>query len=149
MRHVDVKWVSIGARVDAVASRELGAVKDTLLCCAVLCCGVAAAVNVVVSHRHRSHPGLTERFELFINKREVCNAYTELNDPLRQRQLFADQAAQKAEVRGPWRDTGQHRTRDKTGEGCMQAAACAAKSHTTQVLSALTSVALSMHASGG
>lgn len=36
---------------------------------------------------------------MFINKREVCNAYTELNDPLRQRQLFADQAAQKAEVR--------------------------------------------------
>jgi hypothetical protein len=28
----------------------------------------------------------------------VCNAYTELNDPLRQRQLFADQAAAKDEV---------------------------------------------------
>jgi len=46
---------------------------------------------------HRTHPGLTERFELFINKREVCNAYTELNDPIRQRQLFGDQANQKAE----------------------------------------------------
>ncbi len=40
---------------------------------------------------------MTERFELFINKREVCNAYTELNDPIRQRQLFADQASAKAE----------------------------------------------------
>lgn len=48
--------------------------------------------------RHRDLPGLTERFEMFINKREVCNAYTELNDPVRQRQLFEDQAAQKAEV---------------------------------------------------
>eukprot|EP00878_Enallax_costatus_P032994 GHUV01036357.1.p1 GENE.GHUV01036357.1~~GHUV01036357.1.p1 ORF type:complete len:540 (+),score=204.31 GHUV01036357.1:86-1705(+) len=48
---------------------------------------------------HRDLPGLTERFELFINKREVCNAYTELNDPIRQRQLFEDQANQKAEVR--------------------------------------------------
>eukprot|EP00878_Enallax_costatus_P018151 GHUV01019098.1.p1 GENE.GHUV01019098.1~~GHUV01019098.1.p1 ORF type:complete len:140 (+),score=71.21 GHUV01019098.1:262-681(+) len=46
---------------------------------------------------HRDLPGLTERFELFINKREVCNAYTELNDPIRQRQLFEDQANQKAE----------------------------------------------------
>lgn len=40
---------------------------------------------------HRSRPGLTERFELFINKHEVCNAYTELNDPVVQRQRFADQ----------------------------------------------------------
>ncbi len=47
--------------------------------------------------RHRNLPGLTERFELFINQREVCNAYTELNDPIRQRQLFEDQAAAKAE----------------------------------------------------
>jgi len=46
--------------------------------------------------RHRTLPGLTERFELFINQREVCNAYTELNDPIRQRQLFEDQAKNKA-----------------------------------------------------
>lgn len=40
---------------------------------------------------HRSRPGLTERFELFINKHELCNAYTELNDPVVQRQRFAEQ----------------------------------------------------------
>ncbi|KAF3453300.1 hypothetical protein FNV43_RR03740 [Rhamnella rubrinervis] len=40
---------------------------------------------------HRSKPCLTERFELFINKHEVCNAYTELNDPVVQRQRFAEQ----------------------------------------------------------
>lgn len=37
---------------------------------------------------HRSKPGLTERFELFINFKEVVNAYTELNDPKRQLECF-------------------------------------------------------------
>ena len=43
---------------------------------------------------HRTRPGLTERFELFVCKREVCNAYTELNMPLVQRERFAEQAKQ-------------------------------------------------------
>ncbi|KAM7424146.1 hypothetical protein PAMA_000476 [Pampus argenteus] len=46
---------------------------------------------------HRSQKGLTERFELFVMKKEVCNAYTELNDPVRQRELFEQQAKAKAE----------------------------------------------------
>ena len=46
---------------------------------------------------HRNQPGLTERFELFVCKREVCNAYTELNNPIVQRQRFAEQAKQGAE----------------------------------------------------
>lgn len=46
---------------------------------------------------HRDLPGLTERFELFVNCKEVANAYTELNDPLRQRQLFSQQATAKAQ----------------------------------------------------
>jgi lysyl-tRNA synthetase class 2 len=45
---------------------------------------------------HRTLPGMTERFELFINKRELVNSYTELNDPLVQRTLFADQSKNKA-----------------------------------------------------
>jgi lysyl-tRNA synthetase, class II len=45
---------------------------------------------------HRSKPGLTERFELFILGREVCNAYTELNDPILQRKCFVDQMDAKA-----------------------------------------------------
>ncbi|XP_010672234.2 lysine--tRNA ligase, cytoplasmic isoform X3 [Beta vulgaris subsp. vulgaris] len=40
---------------------------------------------------HRSKPGLTERFELVVNKHELCDAYTELNDPVVQRQRFAEQ----------------------------------------------------------
>ncbi|KAI3845142.1 hypothetical protein MKX03_019809 [Papaver bracteatum] len=40
---------------------------------------------------HRSKQGLTERFELFINKHELCNAYTELNDSVVQCARFAEQ----------------------------------------------------------
>eukprot|EP00298_Acanthocystis_sp_HF-20_P006314 c16212_g1_i1.p1 GENE.c16212_g1_i1~~c16212_g1_i1.p1 ORF type:complete len:557 (-),score=217.76 c16212_g1_i1:59-1729(-) len=46
---------------------------------------------------HRTQPGMTERFELFINKMEFCNAFTELNDPRKQRELFEDQAKAKAQ----------------------------------------------------
>lgn len=41
---------------------------------------------------HRSKDELTERFELFLMHKELCNAYTELNDPKRQRECFMDQA---------------------------------------------------------
>lgn len=44
---------------------------------------------------HRSNSHLTERFELFIMKKEIVNAYTELNDPLRQRDLFMEQMLSK------------------------------------------------------
>ena len=46
---------------------------------------------------HRSKPYLTERFELFILGKEVCNAYTELNNPIVQRERFAAQAKDRAD----------------------------------------------------
>jgi len=44
---------------------------------------------------HRTTPGLTERFELFVAKREICNSYTELNEPEVQRKLFQAQTANR------------------------------------------------------
>jgi len=46
---------------------------------------------------HRTDPGLTERFELFVAKKELCNAYTELNDPRIQRERFMEQMRDKAQ----------------------------------------------------
>ncbi len=44
-----------------------------------------------LTKKHRSKPGLVERFELYINGKEIANAYTELNDPLDQRERFEEQ----------------------------------------------------------
>lgn len=41
--------------------------------------------------KHRDNPELTERFELMVNGKELCNAYTELNDPIDQLERFQDQ----------------------------------------------------------
>lgn len=44
---------------------------------------------------HREDPDLVERFELIINKQELANAYTELNDPQDQRERFIQQIREK------------------------------------------------------
>jgi lysyl-tRNA synthetase class 2 len=44
-----------------------------------------------LTKKHRSEPGLVERFELMINGKEVANAYSELNDPIDQRERFEEQ----------------------------------------------------------
>ncbi|MBE6310446.1 MAG: lysine--tRNA ligase [Bacteroidales bacterium] len=44
-----------------------------------------------LTKRHRSNPDLTERFELMVNGKELCNAYSELNDPIDQADRFKEQ----------------------------------------------------------
>jgi len=50
-----------------------------------------------LSKRNKENPNITDRFELFINTWEFANAFSELNDPLDQRERFADQMRKKAE----------------------------------------------------
>lgn len=54
----------------------------------------------VSSDKHRDNPELTERFELMVNGKELCNAYSELNDPIDQLERFEepDEAERKREM---------------------------------------------------
>jgi len=44
-----------------------------------------------LTKKHRNKPGLVERFEVICNGKEICNAYSELNDPIDQRERFEEQ----------------------------------------------------------
>ena len=77
--------------------------------------------------RHRTEKGLTERFELFMMKKEVCNAYTELNDPVRQRELFEQQSMVRIEPFSIYPDTSPNYLKVQAsdcGSGSVYITAC-------------------------
>lgn len=49
-----------------------------------------------LAKRHRDDPNLVERFELICNGKEICNAFSELNDPIDQRERFESQTKLKS-----------------------------------------------------
>ena len=49
-----------------------------------------------MAKKHRSEPGLVERFEAIVNGHEICNAFSELNDPIDQRARFEEQMMLRA-----------------------------------------------------
>jgi lysyl-tRNA synthetase class 2 len=59
-----------------------------------------------LSKRKREDPRLVDRFELFVGRKELANAYSELNDPIEQRQRFEEQAAlrERGDEEAHWMD---------------------------------------------
>lgn len=79
-------WMNIGNIIDEIFSRcvEPRLINPTII--------MDYPVEMSpLAKRHRNNSNLTERFEVICNGKEICNAYSELNDPVEQRQRFIEQ----------------------------------------------------------
>merc|ERR1712029_664296 len=81
---------------DQLHTEEARARLDSLCAKNNVECSAPRTAARLLAKLDRTEPGLTERFEAFCCKKEICNAYTELNDPVVQRSRFEQQAKDKA-----------------------------------------------------
>lgn len=90
--HVDLEGVvGVGAIIDAIFS---GRVEPHLIQPTFI---TDYPIEMSpLAKKHRSEKGLVERFELIVNGQEICNAFSELNDPLDQRARFEEQMKLRA-----------------------------------------------------
>jgi lysyl-tRNA synthetase class 2 len=99
----EVRTIAKELHVDVEAGMALGTIIDEIF-------GEHVEANLIqptfitdypiemspLAKKHRSKPGLVERFEAIVNGKELCNAFSELNDPLDQRERFEEQMKLKA-----------------------------------------------------
>jgi lysyl-tRNA synthetase class 2 len=92
----EIGFATVGKHPDVIKSEVFEERVEDALMGPIFVCDYPASI-CPLTKRSKKNPAVAERFELFIQGMEIANAYTELNDPDLQEQLFKTQLAGQAE----------------------------------------------------